>query len=73
MPGFHASGKHCEGAITAYLYWPTEGPVPGEHVDEVGDDVERGIECVSDGEVHDEVVGHRAHPRVGEHDPDHCK
>ena len=51
----------------------TNDPITSDHVREVWDDIEGGVHDVGNGEVHDEVVGHRAHPRVGEHDPDHCK
>ena len=49
----------------------TEGPISCEHVSEVGDNVERGVDDVGYGEVNDEVVGDRPHPRVGHHNPDH--
>ena len=51
----------------------TKGPVSGEHVGEVGDDVEGGVDDVGHGQVDDEVVGDGAHPGVGHHDPDHWK
>ena len=47
----------------------TERPVASEHVGEVGDDVEGGVDDVGHGEVDDEVVRHRAHAGVGHHNP----
>ena len=48
----------------------TKGPVSGEHVGEVGDDVEGGVDDVGQRQVDDEVVGDGPHPGVGHHDPD---
>ena len=49
----------------------TKGPVAREHICEVGDDIERGVDDIGDGEVDDEVVGDRPHPSMGHHNPDH--
>ena len=49
----------------------TNDPITGDHVGEVRNDVEGGIHDVSDGQVDDEVVGHRSHPCMGHHNPYH--
>ena len=49
----------------------TKGPISGEHVGEVGNDVEGSVDDIRRGEVDDEVVGHRSHPLVGEDNPDY--
>ena len=49
----------------------TKGPVAGEHVGEVGDDIEGGVDDVRHREVDDEVVRHGAHSGVGHHNPYH--
>ena len=55
------------------LWGHTKRPVSGEHVGEVGDDVEGGVHDVRDAEVDNEVVGDRPHPGVRHHYPYHWK
>jgi len=47
-----------------------ERPVAVQHEDEVEHRVEDGDERVGDGQIHQEVIGHRAHALVSQHDPD---
>jgi len=50
---------------------PTERPVAVQQEDEVEHRVEDSDERVGNGQVHQEVVGDRAHALVAEHDPDY--
>ncbi len=49
----------------------TKRPVPGEHVGKVWDNVEGSVDDICYGQVHQEVVGHRSHSFIREHDPNH--
>ena len=49
----------------------TERPIARQHVGEVRDDIEGGVDDVSHGEIDQEVIRHRPHPSIGHHDPDH--
>ena len=53
----------------ANVFILTERPVAGEHVGEVGYDVEGGVDDVCHGQVDDEVVRHGAHSSVGHYNP----
>lgn len=49
----------------------TKRPVPGEHVGKVWDNVEGSVDDICYGQVHQEVVRHRPHSFIREHDPNH--
>lgn len=64
-----ADGEHGH-ELSDFAVDVSERPVVVEHVGVVEGDVERGHHGVSDGEVHEEVVGDGSHPLVRQDDPD---